>query len=128
MNRRDALKLLAGLPLLGFLKPEAVEADTILSDWAEPKEEGVNLYDGGEIGIMPTGEYTNLVKWNGAGDSTLAIGPDGTLYIGGAFVNPPISNDEYLATWNGRTWIQIEESYPKTSYFRNPTFEDDSLK
>lgn len=64
LTRRNFLKVLAGLPTLALLKPEVAEAEAV-----EPKEKGQSLYDSGEIRSLPTGEYTNLVKWNGLGDS-----------------------------------------------------------
>lgn len=90
MNRRDALKLLAGLPLLGFLKPEAVEADNpIFFDIVEESREPKTFT---EL-IRPS------VRWNGAGDSWKsedggktwvqthagwsAAGPDGVIFAKG---------------------------------------------
>lgn len=101
MNRRDFLGLLAGLPLLGFMKPEVVEATeeistedslTVRFNYPEPWAES----EGGK-----------LVRWNGAGDSwesndsgktwtqmgfrpTLEIQPDGVLYVSGNFLEEDI--------------------------------------
>lgn len=81
MNRRDALKLLAGLPLLGFLKPEVADRSE-----AGPLEDTPE-----EVGPV----------------YGLTVDPDGSFYVGGPPVNPPVPSDEHWAMWNGQEWERI---------------------
>lgn len=87
MNRRDALKLLGGLPLLAFLKPEAVEVKAkrkgkIFWSW-----EARQLEDR-EVNVLIAKAPEQGSNWIEAeGDRTLTIGPDGVVYVGGAFTS-----------------------------------------
>lgn len=109
MNRRDALKLLAGLPLLGFLKPEAVEAIT-----TEPEQGRVltgyatKMEISADEGLTWTDVSPDIQSSAIGPDGAIYIGDNGTIYVNGAFVNPPISNDEYWARWNGESWEKTE--------------------
>lgn len=91
MNRRDALKLLAGLPLLGFLKPEPKRRESLVGADIPNYEGCYDLQSGDEP--ITRGIHTSNY-------GSLYISPNGTLYVNGAFVNPPISNEEYRARWN----------------------------
>jgi len=82
MNRRNFIKLLGAIPALAFLKPEVPE--TSLEGFIEAS---------GNVLLEETKPVVEAMQ--------LAIGPDNSLYIGGAFVIPRfITRDEYLARWN----------------------------
>lgn len=106
MNRRDFLISLAGLPLLGFLKPEVPKTQPAEFDVA-------GLYDSGGIPVLPIDNASTLVKWNGAGDSWESIDGGETweqtgfreLAVSGEFVYGDI-----LVVWDGHTWKEIDNS------------------
>jgi hypothetical protein len=105
LNRRDFLKTLAAIPFLAWLKPEAVEVESAEVELV-PVDKVVYLQE-------PEG----IVSWSGERWSSLAIGPDGSIYIGGAaFINPPTSNDEYWARWNGQEFERITSQSLITDY------------
>jgi hypothetical protein len=98
MNRRNFLKSLTGIPLLAFLKPEAVEVKVIdYSPSLDYIQSGQNIFNGITQGLEASAKVM--------ADQTidLAVGPDDTLYIGGAFVS-----DDYIARWNGREFESVE--------------------
>jgi hypothetical protein len=91
MDRRSFLRSLVGIPFLALLRPEAVEAEST------------------EVELVPADGFVypqepdGATSWTGAEFSSLAVGPDDTLYIGGAFVS-----DDYLSRWNGREFEPVE--------------------
>lgn len=97
MNRRNFLKqvggLLAVIPALAWVKEKMPVAET---EWPylyiPPSDEA--------YGATPDEHWADDFEEELNGEA-LAISADGTIYVGGAFVNPPISNDEYWARWNG---------------------------
>jgi FAD/FMN-containing dehydrogenase len=93
MNRRTFIKALAGIPFLGLLKPAAVEASA--ADLLEQTEQVVKATVEQVEGKTVVGSYP------------LTVGPDGAIYVGGAF-----APDGYgkLAVWNGSTWKEISET------------------
>jgi hypothetical protein len=90
MNRRDFIKALAGIPLLGFLKPEAEEIKLTdkLSD-----TDALKIKEKWEAGIE-------------SGEPPYVIASEANLYYGSDWVTPGFSK---LAVWNGSTWKEISE-------------------
>lgn len=90
LTRRNFLKSLAGLPALALLKPEVAEADYSPSlgyiEAGQKMREG--FLEGLAKGLEASGN--DLLKATKpvveAMKSTLEFGPDGTLYVSGAFL------------------------------------------
>lgn len=124
MNRRDVLKLLGSLPLLGFLAlPEVEPADEL----ERPQAELVKVVkDSGPENIMPSPsvleDYQAMEAWlwNGAGDSWKKVNGEWVqVNSGGKWESITAATDRgilyidstghlnasgQLVRWNGNTW------------------------
>lgn len=101
MNRRDFIKALVGVPLLGLLKPEEVE---IADDFKQCQPELIET-------IKEIDSDGRIFFDIAAIDQELSFGPDDAIYVGGAFVIPEIiTNDEYWARWNGQEFEKIDNA------------------
>lgn len=103
MNRRDALKLLAGLPLLVFLKPEAVEAsDKFKQAQLELIETIKKIEPNGEIFFDIVEE---LPRPKAVPGKDLMIEFENGARIQGCYDlqsgDEPVTRGVHIARWNG---------------------------